>query len=271
MSVGIVTRGLILRALGEYMRKFMRFPPRTLRFRSLLILAGAFALLAAFTPRANADLIAYFNFNDNPSPGPPDYTSEADQGLGVATTITTDYDPFPSQRSGVGGLALNVVAGDLQPNIHDLVLANTSPNNGRHFDIPLITNSGFFSSMTVTFAYSNHGNGFTTVTLSFSTDGGVTFSTVGNPTFTMIQSLGPNLATLAVPTGANNAPLLVIRLVFTGGTSNGNNIQTEIDNIQINGTIVPEPATVAGGLLGVLGLCWFQRRRLIRSLRLRRA
>ena len=39
----------------------------------------------------------------------------------------------------------------------------------------------------------------------------------------------------------------------------------EIDNIQINGTIVPEPATVAGGLLGVLGLCWHQRRRLIGS------
>jgi hypothetical protein len=34
---------------------------------------------------------------------------------------------------------------------------------------------------------------------------------------------------------------------------------------------VPEPTTIAGGLLGVLGLCWFQRRRLIRSVRLRRA
>ncbi len=30
----------------------------------------------------------------------------------------------------------------------------------------------------------------------------------------------------------------------------------QLDNIQINGT-VPEPATVAGGLLGVLGLCWY--------------
>ncbi|PYK39251.1 MAG: hypothetical protein DME60_09890 [Verrucomicrobia bacterium] len=39
------------------------------------------------------------------------------------------------------------------------------------------------------------------------------------------------------------------------------NDQDIIDNIQVNGTIVPEPATVGGGLLGVLGLCWFQRRR----------
>ena len=57
---------------------------------------------------------------------------------------------------------------------------------------------------------------------------------------------------------------LVLRLLFTGGQSNGVDLQFQLDNIQIDGT-VPEPATVAGGLLGVLGLCWFQRRRLIRS------
>jgi hypothetical protein len=81
---------------------------------------------------------------------------------------------------------------------------------------------------------------------------------------------GLQLVTLAVPVAANNAPLLVLRLQFTRGGL-GNNLQTIVDNIQINGTIVPEPTTVAGGLLGVLGLCWFQRRRLIGSLRFRRA
>ena len=66
-------------------------------------------------------------------------------------------------------------------------------------------------------------------------------------------------------------PTSLLRLYFTGGQSNGVDLQILIDNIQINGTVVPEPATVAGGLLGVLGLCWFQRRRLIRSVRFRRA
>jgi hypothetical protein len=42
----------------------------------------------------------------------------------------------------------------------------------------------------------------------------------------------------------------------------GNNAETIIDNVRVDGTIVPEPTTVAGGLLGVLGLCWHQRRRL---------
>ena len=94
-------------------------------------------------------------------------------------------------------------------------------------------------------------------------------------TFTIIspaQTIPANgTMTLAVPSGTtNNMPVLFLRLKFTGGHSNGTDLQNQIDNIQINGTIVPEPATVAGGLLGVLGLCWFQRRRLIRSVRLRR-
>ena len=68
----------------------------------------------------------------------------------------------------------------------------------------------------------------------------------------------------AVPAAANNQPNLAFGIILTGGQSNGDNLQNVVDNILINGTIVPEPATIAGGLLGVLGLCWFQRRRLIR-------
>ena len=46
------------------MRKFKRFPPHTLPFRLLLILTGALLLMAVFAPGANADIIAYFNFED---------------------------------------------------------------------------------------------------------------------------------------------------------------------------------------------------------------
>jgi len=53
------------------MRKFKRFPPRGLRFSSLLILTGAVILWAPLTPRANADLIAYYNFEGTATPGFP--------------------------------------------------------------------------------------------------------------------------------------------------------------------------------------------------------
>ena len=80
---------------------------------------------------------------------------------------------------------------------------------------------------------------------------------------------GFNVVTFAnLPSAINGQPSVILRLTFTGGTSNGNNLETVIDNIQLTG--VPEPTTVAGGLLGVLGLCWHQRRRLIWSVRFRR-
>jgi hypothetical protein len=121
--------------------------------------------------------------------------------------------------------------------------------------------------MTLSFATFGAGNGFTGVQLSFSTDGGTTFSAPQAQVLTQ----GQETITFVVPPGANNAPNLVLRLQFTGGGQDAaNNIQTFVDNIQINGTIIPEPATIAGGLLGVLGLCWQQRRRLIGALRLRR-
>ena len=44
-------------------------------------------------------------------------------------------------------------------------------------------------------------------------------------------------------------PNLRIRLNFTGGQSNEGDLQNLVDNIQVNGTAVPKPATVAGGLL----------------------
>jgi hypothetical protein len=139
-------------------------------------------------------------------------------------------------------------------------------NNGRDFDIQLFSAQGFFQNMTLSFATNGNGNGFTAVQLSYSTNGGATFT--AGPSALLTQH--PQIVSLAVPAGANNAPLLVLRFDFTGGQSNGNDIQTIVDNIQVNGTIVPEPTTIAGGLLGVLGLCWFQRRRLICCVRLRR-
>ena len=128
MPVGIDTRGVILRALGEYMRKFMRFPPRTLRFRSLLILAGAFALLAAFTPRANAGLLCYYNMEGSPPTG--NYPVNLDSHppalvTGAGTTLFLDNGtagvPYPSTRTRTEpGLPGNIAPGDPAPNLNSL-------------------------------------------------------------------------------------------------------------------------------------------------------
>src|SRR5215216_420520 len=74
MPAGIATNGVILRVLGETMRKIRTSQPRSMPFRLLLILAGALLLLAAFAPRANADCpacIRYYNFEGTPTPPYP--------------------------------------------------------------------------------------------------------------------------------------------------------------------------------------------------------
>jgi hypothetical protein len=139
-------------------------------------------------------------------------------------------------------------------------MSRTAQNNGFHFDIPLFSAGGFFQNMSLSFAVSSAGNGFTTAIFQYSTNGGGSFTT-----FFTSPLIPPNAITLisaAVPSAANNAPLLVLRVILTGGTSNGANAESIIDNIRVEGTIVPEPTTIAGGLLGVLGLCFHQRRRL---------
>ena len=237
--------------------------PRSLPSRLILIVAGALMLIAAFAPRANAQLIAYFNFEGPPTPPyPVNMMSDVPPGF-VSTTLITNYTT--AHISAGPGIPLNVAPGDVDPNLTSLGLRRSSLNNGRDFDIQLFSAQGFFQNMTLSFATNGNGNGFTSVQLSYSTNGGATFT--AGPIALLTQA--PQIVSLAVPVAANNAPLLVLRLQFSNGGP-GNDLQTIVDNIQINGTIVPEPTTIAGGLLGVLGLCWFQRRRLICCVRLRR-
>jgi hypothetical protein len=251
------------------MRKFKTRRPRALTFRSLLVAVSAVLLLmAAFGPSAKADLIAYFNFEGPPTPPyPVNLQSQVPPGF-LLTTMTTNYNP--ANMSAVPGIALNVPPGDPDPNATALGLRASALNSPANFDIPLFTAQGLFQNMSISFAVNVSGNGFTTVALLYSTNGGGTFTQAPGQTFNLPNS-GTFVVSFSVPAAANNAPLLVLRLQFTGGQSSGNNLQDTIDNIQINGTIVPEPATVAGGLVGVLGLCWHQRRRLIRHVRFRKA
>jgi len=249
------------------------FPSRT--FRSLLVVAGVLMLTATLVPRANATLLDYFNFEDSTDGGPPDFTSDTIAGGNpggglVLNTITTNYNPA-RMGSTNPGFALNRSAGDidvppLTPNLA-LALRSSTNNDGAHFDFAV--NATFFANMSLSFAVASNGNGFSMVEAQFSINGGGTFTSLG--TFAIIQNSAPQLASFVLPATANNKPGLVIRLIFSVGHSNGNDLQTLVDNIQLGGTIVPEPATVAGGLLGVLGLGWHQRRRLIRLVRLRRA
>ena len=248
------------------MRKFKICRPRNLTFRLLLVVAGALLLLAAFSPRANADLIAYYNFEGPDTPGfPVNLDSHAPAFFSSGNTLTLTYTAGELEEAD--GLPENRWPTDPDPNLTGLGLTRSGANTPATFDIPLFSVEGIFQDMTLSFAINALGNGFEFANLLYSTDGGANFTLFSTQ---KIPESGTVIISAAVPTAANNAPDLVLRIELTGGQSNGADLQNVIDNIRVEGTIVPEPATIAGGLLGVLGLCWHQRRRLICSIRFRR-
>src|SRR5215472_13039833 len=161
------------------MRKFKPSRSCLLPFRPLLIVAAASLLMPAVAPSARADLIAYFNFEDSTIGGPPDFTSEADQGLGIGTTITTNYNSVDITAVS-STFTDNRWPTDVHPPLLALGMARTANNSPGDFDIPLSSAKGLFQDMSLSFAVSASGGGFTMAVLWYSIDGGATFINSGN-------------------------------------------------------------------------------------------
>ena len=228
---------------------------------------GALLLTAAFAPRANAVLAVYYNFEDSTlGAGPPDFTSEA---IGLQTpTMTFQY--AAASMVSVAGLAFNVPAGDPDANNLALGLTNAGFNNLGFLQFHVDTNT--LVDMNLSLAASTSNLGFSSVELLYSNDGFVSDThLVGTESIT--SAIGEPISFAPIAAAAEGQSDITFRLVFNGATFNGEVPQnTVIDNIQLNTrTVIPEPASVVGALLGACGLCWNQRRRLIRLLRLRYA
>ena len=135
-----------------------------------------------------------------------------------------------------GGLPQNTIGS----NTTGLGFKRTLSHSPAELDMPL-SSSGQFQDMTVSFAIANNGNGYNSATLFYSTSGGGLFTQAGTVPIPTTTTLGLFL-TFNVPAAANNAPNLVLRIELSGGQSNGPEVQTVIDNIQVNGTIAQTPS-----------------------------
>jgi hypothetical protein len=262
------------------MRKFKTCSRRSLPFRSLVILAGAFLLLAAFAPCANADCPACIRFYDFEGVT----TAIVNQGSHMPAIEQGDTPPFAvlfqndnGSTYNFGNLSANTGAilgntnlppGAITPNVTSLGLHGSGQ---AHLNLVMTFPSvvGIYDIQSISFASRGSGNGFQSVQMQASLNGGATWVDMSG-VIPILTPVGITTVTNTNGVVTLGVPNLLVRLNFTSGQSNGQDLQNLIDNIQVNGVVVPEPATVAGGLLGVLGLCWFQRRRLIRSVRFRR-
>ena len=232
--------------------------------------AGAFLLAGALAPRADADVLVYFNFEGNtftsvPAPGPGGlYPFLQNQ-----TILNSPTDPFPP-----GGLLLTPAVGTtLNELVPDVPTTNTALDLSGNTNGTATMNCFRFGVNTagdtqasLSFALQSLGNGtqFTQMEVRYSTNGGANFTVTPEGLVTINQDGLYHIYTFNI-SGADNTANALVEVCFTGSTTNNAGNHTYLDNLQIN-AIVPEPATVAGGVLGVVGLCWHQRRRLIRSL-----
>ncbi len=250
-------------------------PVRFRKFHWLLgAVAGAFLLAGALAPRADADVLVYFNFEGNtftsvPAPGPGGlYPLLQNQ-----TILNSPTDPFPP-----GGLlvtpAVGTILNELVPDVPTtntaLELRGNTQGTANMNCFRFGVNTTGFAQASLSFALQSLGNGtqFTQTEVRYSTNGGASFTVTPEGLVTIPHDSTYHVYTFNI-SGAGNTANALIEVCFTGSTSNNAANHTYLDNLQINAA-VPEPATVVGGALGVVGLCWHQRRRLIRSLRLRR-
>ncbi len=213
------------------------------KFPLFAAILGALIFTAAFAPRANAILAVLYNFEDSTLGGAPDFGSVGDLGL-QHPTMTAQY--AAASMVSVAGLAFNGAAGDPDANNLALGLTNAGFNNLGFLQFHVDTNT--LVDMNLSLAASTSNLGFSSVELLYSNDGFVSDThLVGTESIT--SAIGEH-----------------------GATPNGEVPQnTFIDNIQLTATAVPEPSSYIGALLGLVGLCWFQRRRFTRFLGLRSA
>jgi hypothetical protein len=256
-----------------------------LRKSSLLVAAaGALALTAAFVPVANGaqELQVYFNFNSEADKAMPPYTSIAVGTYGTEplqqTTLFSDpTTPFPGGQllidsaagttsnqfsldgSGAGG-ALDVMG-----------QAGGSGATSFCFDIGSFSTVGLHDlslSFAIKAVTTAPGGAFTRLVLAYGTDGTTwtTFDSIAINQDGSFHIINDNL-----PTGADGHSTFFLQFCFSGASNASGHVY--VDNIQVN-SVIPEPTTYLGGLLGLLGvlvLCWYQRQCLMRGLSFRRA
>jgi hypothetical protein len=253
-----------------------------MKLRSLFVAAAAALIFVGFTaPRVDAFVISYFNFEDTgagftPIDLTPDKTvndpgdegAAGNPGGGIESSTTNLTIMTTGDLNSTPGTTINRTTNDADTANPGLAVNFNRSGSGHTASISFGVNLQFYAGLSLSFATNNNGNGYQNVTLTWSgaVSGTLSQAIPPSPGETITFDLtGTNL------NGNGTFKFVTFTLTFTNGMSNGQDLQTVVDNIRLDATtIIPEPSTVAGGLVGVCGLCWHQRRRLTRLLPFRR-
>jgi hypothetical protein len=228
-----------------------------LRFLSFLgITMGVLILMAMAAPSARAALETYYDFEDG------NFTSDSPGLQPTSIQDTFGFFAFPA-GTGTTVNAVTPITTNTALTLHPFFGAGD-------FELGGLTTTGL-TDVNLSFALLSAATGgsFTDLSLRYSTTGVngpyTSFASVTNLTSHTDYNPALTFDVSALTGGAVDGVSgnkLFFRFLFFGATDG--DAATFIDNIQV--TAVPEPSSYIGSLLGLLGLCWYQRRRLMTRL-----
>ncbi len=192
-------------------------------------LTAAAVGLAGFTAAAHADLLSYYNFNNIPSTGAAPLNQTPTQGAGSLTIVAAD----PTGVTTFNGSTLNALNNDPAGRALAIQGGASNANNGSTTTYALNTTS--FQNLVLSYATQGTSTGFTSQAISYSTNGGTTYTPFGNAN-PIPAAFALRTVDFSNVTALNNNPNARVRITLTGATAtSGNN---RFDNVQFNAAAV---------------------------------
>lgn len=225
------------------------------------LLLTAAVILLSFS-QAPAALLAYWNFNSGTPSGPSYSTSIAIPANTGSASIS-----LANWGGSVGGFTnqtttTNALNGDSGGNSFSL---SGAAGSGTYIDF-ILSSSGY-ENLVISFPSFRTGQAYSRGTWQYSTDGTNFFGfnpADGTPSDTYYAIPGGNnwstLQTIQLPTGTSDATSLTVRYILSNTSGDGSNAFYRLDNIQINGTAIPEPAAPLLAALSLITLVSMRRR-----------
>lgn len=226
------------------------------------ILALSALAVASFASAAQADIVAYWNFNNLTPSATGVAPSNANQTTYAPTTGAGSINlsgwtsragtTSPFGITNFAGSTLNAIAPDAAGQALALEGGTTTlANNNATLDVLVsLTN---LQNPILTFASRNTSTGFNNNQVSWSTDG---INYTNFATYALTTTFALQTFDFSNVNALDNASTVYLRITFLGATTSGGN--NRIDNVQVNASIIPTPGAAA--LLGLGSLAMVRRR-----------